>query len=67
MTLEEYLGQAVILAILFLYPVYRICRRAGVNPLISLTIFIPYGGILLTGVILSLSKWKLGGSTGGGR
>jgi hypothetical protein len=67
MTLEEYLGQAVILAILFLYPVYRICRRAGVHPLISLTIFIPYGGILLTGVILSLSKWKLGGSTGGGR
>lgn len=65
MTLEEYFGQAVILAVLFLYPVYRICRRAGVNPLISLTIFIPYGGILLPGLILSLSKWKLGGANGG--
>lgn len=67
MTLEEYFGQAVILAILFLYPVYRICQRAGVNPLFSLTIFVPFVGILATGVVLSLSKWKLGGSTDGGR
>jgi hypothetical protein len=51
--------QLLILAILLLYPAWRICQRAGLNPYLSLTILIPYIGLLVYGIILAVSDWRI--------
>lgn len=63
--MEELIIQAIAQAILFLFPVWRIFKRAGIEPSLSLTVLIPYIGFLLSGVILAASKWKLGVATQG--
>jgi len=63
--MEELIIQAIVLALLFLFPVWRIFQRAGLNPAISLTVLIPYVGFLLSGIILAVSKWQLGVATQG--
>lgn len=51
--------QLLILAILLLYPAWRIYQRAGLNPLLSLTILIPYIGLLVCGIILAVNDWQI--------
>lgn len=65
--MEELIIQVIVTAIMFLYPVWRIFKRAGLNPAISLTILIPYIGILLSGIILVVSKWQFDVVTKGGK
>lgn len=65
--MEELIIQVIVTAILFLYPVWRIFKRAGLNPAISLTVLIPYIGILLSGIILVVSKWQFDVVTKGGK
>ena len=57
--MEEYAIEFIVYAILLLYPVWRIFERAGLNPMLSLTILIPAVGMLVSGLILALSTWKL--------
>jgi len=57
--MEEYIYEMIGMAILILFPVWRIFKRAGLNPLFSLSMFIPFAGILAIGLILSLSKWGI--------
>ena len=46
-------------AILFQYPAWHIYKKAGLNPLLSLTVLIPpYIGILICVSILAWSNWK---------
>lgn len=55
----------VIVAVFLLFPSWKIFQRAGLNPMLSLTLFIPTIGMLLAGLILALSEWKLSTETGG--
>jgi len=57
--MEELIIQVIMMAILLLFPVWRIFKRAGLDPSLSLTILIPYVGFLVSGLILGISKWKL--------
>jgi hypothetical protein len=56
---EEPIVQIIVLAVLLLYPTWRICGKAGLNPAISLTILIPGLGVLICALILALSKWEV--------
>ncbi len=58
--MEEYLIQTVAFAILLLYPVWRIHKRTGLNSVLSPTVLLPLGSVLVSGLILGLSTWKLG-------
>jgi len=46
-------------AIFFLYPAWQIYKRAGLNPMISLTVLIPNLGVLICALILVFSKWQV--------
>jgi len=57
--MEGFIIQVLVVAILFLLPVWKIFKRAGLNPALSLTVLIPFLGLLLSGIILAASSWKL--------
>jgi hypothetical protein len=63
--IEFLIIETVVMAVLYLFPVWRIFKRAGLNPALSLTVVIPYVGYLLSGAILIASEWKLGAATQG--
>lgn len=49
--MEWFIAQVILL----LYPVWRIFKRAGLNRALSLTVLIPFGGFLVSGLILAIS------------
>ena len=57
--MEEIIVQVASSAIVLLYPFWRIFKRAGLNPALSLLVLLPLLGILVCGLILSVSTWKL--------
>jgi len=57
--MQEYIYQVIFIAVILLYPIWRIFKRTGLNPLLSLSVFIPYVGILVSGLILAFATWKL--------
>ena len=63
--MEEYIYQVIGVAIFLLFPSWKIFQRAGLNPALSLCLFIPVLGILITGIVLSASSWKLSGNPEG--
>ena len=63
--MEEFIYQAIGVAIFLLFPSWKIFQRAGLNPTLSLCLFIPVLGVLITGIVLSASKWQLTSSTEG--
>jgi hypothetical protein len=65
--MEEYAIEVIVSAILLLYPVWRIFKRAGLNPALSFTVLIPVVGMLVSGLILALSTWKLSTRPEGGK
>ena len=56
---EHIIEEVIVYAILLLYPVWRIFKRAGLNPALSLTVLIPAVGMFVSGLILARSTWKL--------
>lgn len=56
--MEGVIIELILKAILLVYPVWRIFKRAGLNPVLSLTILIPYIGFLVCGIVLGTSTWK---------
>ncbi len=46
-------------AVLLLYPAWRIYGKAGLNPVTSLTLLIPYLGVPICALILVISKWNV--------
>jgi hypothetical protein len=44
-------------ALIILYPAWRICRRAGFNPLVSLLLLVPLLGLLLLTLYLAFKEW----------
>ena len=57
--MEEILIQFVASLTLLLVPAWKIYCRAGLNPWLSLTIFIPIFGLILCPLLLAGSDWKL--------
>ena len=52
-------GMGIFLVSIFcLFPFWRIYQRAGLNPYLTLLLFLPFG-FLITGIILAASKWKI--------
>jgi len=43
--------------ILVIVPLWRICRRAGFHPTLSLAAIIPWLGFLIVSVVLDLAVW----------
>lgn len=51
------LGAAVFAALLLIVPVWRIFRRAGLHPALSLLLFIPGLGLFIVALVLAFSRW----------
>jgi hypothetical protein len=51
------LGGYVFTALLLIVPVWRIFRRAGFHPALSLLMFIPGLGILFVALLLAFLRW----------
>lgn len=56
--MEQFIYWVIAVAIFLFYPTWRISKRAGLNPTISLLAFIPYIGIFIFGLIVGYSKWN---------
>ena len=48
---------AIMSAILFLFPAWRIFKRAGLHPAMSLLVLIPYLGLLIASLVLAILSW----------
>lgn len=49
--------EAIIGSILFVIPLWKICKRAGFHPALSLLACVPLVGILIVGAILAFAEW----------
>ncbi|GAA5444690.1 hypothetical protein Misp06_02880 [Microbulbifer sp. NBRC 101763] len=59
----SFVVEALVVALFLLYPVWRIFKRAGLNPIYSLTLFIPVLGFLVAGAVLAASRWSVSTKT----
>lgn len=62
MWLTHILGQVMawgVVASLLLYPMWRIFRRAGLNPMLSLLLYIPYMGLFVVSGLLAVTDWPV--------
>jgi len=57
--MEDMIVETLFIAILLLFPFWKIYSRAGLNPYYSLTLLIPGFGLLIASIILAASKWEL--------
>lgn len=57
--MENIIVMFIAQAIFLLYPSWRIYSRAGINSSLSLTVLIPYFGIIICALILVFSKWDI--------
>ncbi len=55
--MESGIGYLVV-SLILICPTWRIYDRVGVNPALSLFIFIPFLGPPVVGYILALSSWS---------
>jgi len=62
--METLIHQMIATLVLLLFPVWRIYKRAGLNPYLSLLLFLPVVGGLICTLILIFSKWNLNRSKG---
>jgi len=51
---------------LVIYPCWKIFQRVGLNPALSLFIFVPGPGWWIAGIILAFSRWPAVDTTTGG-
>lgn len=49
--------QALLATVLFVLPLWKICKRAGFHPALSLIAIVPLLGILIVGAILAFAEW----------
>ena len=49
--------EAIIGSILFVIPLWKICKRAGFPPVLSLLACVPLLGILIVGAVLAFVEW----------
>ena len=56
-TTAEIIGWVIVVTALLLVPVWRIHRRAGLFPALSLLILVPFAGVVASSLILAFSRW----------
>jgi uncharacterized membrane protein len=49
--------EVLIMAAIFLVPLWKIFQKAGLNPVGSLAILIPWGGFFIVTCIFAFSVW----------
>ena len=49
--------EAIVLGLVLIVPLWRICRRAGIDPFWALLVFAPFIGIPLVLLVLALAPW----------
>ena len=49
--------QAFLATVLFVIPLWKICKRAGFHPALSLIAGVPLLGILIVGAVLAFAEW----------
>jgi hypothetical protein len=47
----------LIIVVLVVVPLWRVCRRAGFHPALSLVAIIPLVGLLIVAAVLALAEW----------
>ena len=47
-----------LMSVLLLWPTWRIFDKAGLTPLLSLFVLIPFCGFFIVLIILSFAKWS---------
>jgi hypothetical protein len=57
MQTDDQLGAAVSLTALLIIPVWRIFRRAGLQPALALLLLIPGLGLVIVSLVLAFSRW----------
>jgi hypothetical protein len=57
--MEDIVIDTTFLAVLILFPLWKIYSRAGLIPYLSLTLLIPGFGFLIATIILAASKWDI--------
>ena len=55
----EILFQTIILAVLLLYPAWRVFARTGFSPAIALVVLVPGVGVLLALGVLAFAEWPV--------
>jgi hypothetical protein len=48
----------LVFAVIFIIPVWQICKKAGFTPWLCLLILIPFGALILL-YVLAFSRWKV--------
>ncbi|HUH91529.1 MAG TPA: hypothetical protein VL742_00085 [Casimicrobiaceae bacterium] len=65
--LHHGLGYHLVAVLVAIYPSWKIFERAGLNPALSLLIFVPLAGWWIAAAILAFSRWpKLDASISAG-
>ena len=57
--MQDLLIEVLVVAILLLFPLWKVYARAGLSPYLSLTLLIPGFGFFIALAILAFSKWEL--------
>ena len=55
----EFIFQIIVLAILLLYPAWRIFSRTGFSPAIALVVLVPGVGLLIALGVLAFAEWPV--------
>lgn len=55
--MEKGIVSYLIGALLLVVPVWRIHGKAGLNPALSLFLFVPYIGFLIVTLVLAFARW----------
>lgn len=51
------LSSNLLAALLLIVPLWRVFSRAGLNPALSLLVFIPVAGLMAVLLVLALARW----------
>ena len=49
----------LVVSVVYLLPLIRIHRRAGVDARLALLVLVPFFGLVISGLVLSFSKWHV--------
>ena len=56
---EDELGAWVFIAMLLIVPTWRIVRRTGRHPALSLLLFLPFIGFVILSLLLAFGPWPV--------
>ncbi len=48
----------IFFALVIIFPLWKIYEKVGINPFLSLLVFVPFVGISIVLIILAFSKWS---------